>query len=95
MQNKTGARLDLFDRNKSRSLQKVYDPSDSGKPSNSRIFEVPAFMFSHREDANQLRKVTLETLNAFRPKLEARFHKGLSTADKGGRAKQPGNERVK
>lgn len=48
MQNKTGLR-DVFDRNKSHSLQKVYDPPNSEKRSDSRIFEVPAFMFSRRD----------------------------------------------
>lgn len=94
MQNKTGGHLDLFDRNKSRSLQKVYDSSDS-KPSNTRIFQVPAFMFSRKDESTQLRKVTLDTLNSFRPKLEVHFRKSISTASKGGRAKQAGNERVK
>lgn len=95
MQNKSGLR-DLFDRNKSHSLQKVYDSHNSDKRSDSHIFEAPAFMFSRRDEVNQLRKVSLQTLNAFRPKLEARFYKSLGfTNNKGDKIKQPANERIK
>jgi hypothetical protein len=38
--------------------------------------------------------VSLETLNVFRPKLEARQNRGLSSASKGLREKQAGNKRV-
>jgi hypothetical protein len=50
MQNKTGHRLDIIDRSKAQSLQKTYEPSKTTQTTSTRIFEVPAFMFSRKED---------------------------------------------
>lgn len=90
MRNKTGHRLARIDRDNTHSLQKVYDPNPT---SPARIFEVPAFMFSRREEGHELKKVGVETLNAFRPRLEMRQKRDANSGSKR-RGKEGGNERV-